>query len=67
MDVFIREELAARGVNAVVGDPTTMSVEALAVALGNVALALIALLAAVTPAARGLGLPLPGPLSPRKS
>ena len=36
MDVVIREELAAQGINAVVGDPTTMSVEALAAALGNV-------------------------------
>lgn len=32
----------------------------------GVALALIALIAASTPAARGMGLPLPGPLSPQK-
>lgn len=36
MDVFIREELAARVVNVVVRDPTTMSVKVLAVAFDNV-------------------------------
>lgn len=35
-DVFIRGELAARVVNAVVSDLTTVSVEALAAAFGNV-------------------------------